>query len=183
MKKLIILLLAIPLLVAPMQAVAQVTKSTSLKAAVRGKSLTLVAPANVTMDPIDVSATETATSGTMTGIEVSDLRGKKTPLGWSLTMTATDFKTTESDVIPVSNLIVKAAIYKHLNGKDGGITVPGEVSVKDSDGDATSDAITLMNAAAGFGAGGFSVDPILQLTVPPYSVEGDYQSTVTITLL
>lgn len=183
MKKICGTLLVFSLLFAPFQANAQVVKSTSLVAAVKGKSLTLTAPASIAMGAIDVASEATETSGTMTGVTVEDLRGKKIPLGWSLTMTATDFKTIANDVIPVTQLKVDTSTYKFIKGKDGGISVPGIVSVADGNQDGTSDAISIMNASAGNGAGSFSVDPVIKLTIPAFSTAGDYQSTVTLTLL
>lgn len=183
MRKLYVIFVLAGLLLLPTRSYAQVVKSTELTAAVRAKALTLLAPASVTMSAIDVSPDPVDSTGTMTGVEAQDLRGKKTPLGWSLTMTAMDFKTADNDIIPVTQLTVTTNSYKFLNGKDGGISVSGAVTATDANNDGTSDAISILNAAAGSGAGSFQVDPTLKLNVPAYSVAGDYQSTVMLTLL
>lgn len=171
-------------LFAPSQvsAAARIQQSSVVNTSVKGKSLTLTAPASATMGAVDVAVTPTEATGTLAGIQVADLRGKKPPLGWSLTITATDFVSAGADKIPVTALKIGVAQYQFLAGTDGGIIVPGTISLLDSKNNGVSDAATLLNANSGFGAGQFSISPILKLLVPAFSVAGDYQSTLTLTL-
>lgn len=169
-------------LVLPFISYAQVLKSSKLTTSVKPNSLTLSAPASATMNPIDVSADEVETTGTMVGIEVTDLRGKKPPLGWSLTVTTTDFKSPDNDVIPLTRFKMLVNQYQFIGGIDGGISIPGTVAFADPNNDGISDAAALLIAKTGFGAGKFSISPILRLLVPAFTIAGDYQSTLVLTL-
>lgn len=168
--------------VLPFITYAQVIKSSKATTSIKPNSLTLSAPASASMNPIDVSADEVETTGTMTGIEITDLRGKKLPLGWSLTVTVTDFKSTDNDVIPLVKFKMLVNQYQFLGGIDGGITIPGTVAFADPNNDGVSDASSMLIAKSGFGAGKFSISPILKLLVPAFTIAGDYQSTIVLTL-
>lgn len=161
---------------------AAAVQSSKLVAPVKAGSLQLTVPGSSTISSIDVSATDLETTGIVNDIQVTDLRGKKTPLGWSLTVTATNFQTIDSDLIPIARFKMAVSQYKFINGADGGIVVPGTVSFIDGNNDGVSDAATLLFAKPGFGAGQFSISPILKLLVPAFTVAGDYQSTLTLTI-
>lgn len=169
-------------LVLPLISHAQIVKSSKATTSVKPNSLTLSAPASVSMNPIDVSADEIETTGTMAGIEITDLRGKKLPLGWSLTVTVTDFKSADNDTILLTKFKMLVNQYQFLGGIDGGITIPGTAAFVDSNNDGISDAASILIAKAGFGAGKFSISPILKLLVPAFTIAGDYQSTIVLTL-
>lgn len=166
------------------------------KVKVKAASLTISAPAQVDMGEITVDVEDQTVTGVISDIVVTDLRGKKTPLGWSATVTATEFleETDRTLKIPFTKMTLEvpspaqgaAAANSHFSVRAGD---PADITFfsttrgfPDADNDGTSDPISLMSAPSGHGAGRYSLSVVLKLLVPAFQPAGTYSAVLTETV-
>lgn len=155
---------------------------------VKGKGLTLSAPAAVDMGSIDVNVEDTILNGAFNGIVVTDLRGNKTPLGWSATITASEFADKDDPTlkIPFSQMNLTPGTNPHFQvvaGDPNGLTyINTAKQFTDGNGDGISDPLSLITAPAGKGAGQYSISVILKLVIPAFTPAGNYGMVLTSTV-
>lgn len=155
---------------------------------VKGKGLTLLAPVTVDMGSIDVNVADTTLNGEFNEMLVTDLRGNKTALGWSATMTATEFVEQGDPTlkIPFSNMSLTPGANPHFQvvaGDKNGITyLNATKQFTDGNGDGISDPLSLMSSQASNGAGQYSISVILKLIVPAFTPAGNYGMVLTSTV-
>ena len=92
----------------------------------------------------------------------------------SASYTLSDRWTVRVDTIPVTGFMVDPQTVSTISG-DSSNVLPGSIDTFT----ATNDAITLMNAEAGYGMGQYKVTPDLTLTVPANTYANTYTATVT----
>ena len=133
------------------------------------------------MGEITAATTVQSTTGTATGWIVKDARGNKTPAGWSLTISSTDFSDglATPAIIPITNnLKVTTQATAATSGSMTGITSNTTGTTLTS----TAAQATVATAASGSGQGEYTGNVALVLTVPANSYAADYTATLTFTL-
>lgn len=161
-----------------------VSRTTGIRARVNPGGLTLTAPATVSLPAITVSDEVQALNLTATNaieLLISDLRGDRPSLGWSVTMTVTPFST-DAYTIPITSYGVTIDRYTTMGGDSTGITLGRSTLFADSDLDGVSNPVALLTAAIGRGVGKYKVYIRPYLNVPAFSPAGDYSSTITETI-
>ncbi|MEK7524496.1 MAG: hypothetical protein AAB588_05725 [Patescibacteria group bacterium] len=165
------------------------------KVRVKPQGLSIGAPASVDMGEIPVDTMEQTVQGVINNIVVTDLRGNKAPLGWSATLTATDFiEDTDYqlkipmgrmslDIPSAAQLPAGQSYFRVLAGDGAGVTFfnTGR-AFSDANRDGISDPVSLMNALAGRGVGKFDISLLLKVNIPPFNPAGSYTSTLTETV-
>jgi hypothetical protein len=134
-----------------------------------GNGLAITAPTSTTLT--DKTAGSTSTTGTLSGVHVTDGRGALVAT-WSATVSSTDFvnQTDTSKTIPKANLtysVLPGAITTAL-GTGLPVFVPGVFGV-------SAPGVTY----AGVGSSDVSWDAGLNLTIPATAPVGTYAATIT----
>lgn len=172
------------------------TFGSTTKVKVKAVGLTISAPAQVDMGEISVDVQDQTVTGLISDIVVTDLRGKKTSLGWSATVTATEFleETDRALKIPFTRMTLEvpspaqsgAAANSHFAvsaGDAADVTFFAATrGFSDADNDGTSDPVSLMSAPASHGAGRYSLSVMLKLLVPAFQPAGSYSAVLTETV-
>lgn len=134
--------------------------------------------AEIQMSTVDVyfapPAGATSTGNLTTTIK--DHRG--TAVGWSQTASCTDFAS-GANVIPVSNLTLDPQTISPI-GNSSAIGVALGATHTFS---GPADIATIIQAGPGNGTGRFQSDSVLQLLVPKTTPIGNYNATMTITII
>ena len=142
---------------------------------IKGGSLVLTPSGDSSLTDVTLDGTDQATTGALAQLRVRDGRG--TGVGWSLTVSATDFEEINdpSKTIAATGFSVSAVNMVREAGSPSG-------SVTQNTG-ALSPPLTLMSAASPGGRGSYRAVPDLSLSVPAETFVGTYASTVTETVL
>lgn len=169
--------LALTLVIIVVTAIVAVGTAVAAKVTVniKGGSLVLTPSGDSSLTDVTLDGTDQSTTGALAQVRVRDGRG--TGVGWSLTLSATDFEEINdpSKTIAASGFSVSAVNMTREAGSPAG-------SVTQNAG-ALSPPLTMMNATAPGGRGSYRAIPDLSLLVPAETFVGTYASTVTQTLL
>lgn len=176
------------------QLVFAVSRRTPIRLRVQPQGLNITAPENIDVGAFSVAVDDTELETIINDIVVTDLRGNATPLGWSATLTATEFveSTNRNLKIDFSRMELVVPPAQHLPpGQRHFRVVGGDPSVTyfnaprrmaDADRDGVSDPVPLMSAAAGRGVGQYALSLLLKLTIPAFTPAGNYEAILTSTV-
>lgn len=153
--------------------------TTTLSAAINAGTLSISAPGSATMSAVNMDSVPdsgTTSTGTITGVKVSDHRGGAP--GWSATATCSNFSDGGTNTIAVTNLsITPGSVSAVGNSSLTGITAGSSHTFTGA-----SDPASMMSASAGNGRGRYTQDESLSLFVDVSVVPATYTATVTETV-
>lgn len=136
----------------------------------------------VTLTPLTLNGTEQTGTGSLNAVTVIDARG--TFPGWTLNgQLEGDFVNSGATIhntIPAGNLSAVPSVALSVASPASGVL--SEVSAGTSGALSATTASNLAHAAAGGGAGSFSIGAALSLDVPPFVASGTYTGVLDITL-
>jgi hypothetical protein len=98
-----------------------------------------------------------------------------TRVGWSVNISATDFKSGD-EIVPVNNLSVTNITVTKEAGDDGPVATDTPFAM------ALGSSPTVVGAAEGTGSGLYQVEVGTKLTIPANTTIGTYTSTITFNL-
>lgn len=141
-------------------------------------TLTISAPASVTMPSVTVGSTSQVSGPQAMGtIEVDDTRS--TTPGWTATAQLTSNFTDGGNTIALGNLVMTLGTPASVPGSfpSGTVTAGSNITFAN-----TTTNYTMMTAANANGHGGWTQDNNLTLTVPGWQPAGSYSATLTETV-
>jgi hypothetical protein len=139
--------------------------------------LTMTAPSTTTFQTRNTQTTSQTSCAAINPIQVTDSR--ITNPGWSLSATIDNFIAPAQQAnISVSNkLSMNPGNINIISGQSGTQQGIGKTVVS------TTDPVSIMYSGAGSGLGVYEIDLGLCLQLDPYTPAGNYQSTITYTLI
>ena len=156
--------------------------STGATVAVTGGNLSESGPTSVSATPVTLNGSDQTTSYSL-GLTVIDPRG--TGGGWNLTITSTTFTTGTHSLSTTASNINAAPTVTCTSGSTctnpttNGITYPLGVPAA-----ATAPTpVKFFNAAANTGMGGFTITPVVTVSIPANTFSGNYTSTVSVAIV
>ena len=141
--------------------------------------LTLSTPASISLSSLQVSTTDTTSSGVVPDITVIDSR-LGAP-GWTLSATVNNFVATDSSNFTISvagKLTNTPGTTLITNGNSTGVQ-PGNVKTVTS----TVDPAPILSTSSGNGTGNYKVETGIDLIVPPFVRASAYNSSYIFTLI
>jgi hypothetical protein len=174
-----------------MQASAQTNTTADQEITAPAAGLTITAPSSIAFGGFETNATGGSTSATFTagGTYVTDLRDG--PAGFSATVTTSDFISGSNSMayanlsLQVDDATYPAGAYSAQSSDLTGIVVPAAVlgtAAAFAGAGATSDPTSLLIGDTTQRIGQYNIDPLLNLTVPPFQPTGTYQATLQFTV-
>jgi hypothetical protein len=152
--------------------------SSTISTTLTAGTLQLIAPGTAALSSTNLDSIAnggTAATGTLSGVNVRDHRA--TAVGWSATMSCTNF-TNGGNTISVTKFTITPGTVSAV----GNSSLTGVAAGSQHTFTSTSDPATLMSASSGNGRGRFNQDTALSLLIEVATVPANYSSTCTETV-
>jgi len=149
---------------------------TTVTFTVNSGSLSVNAPASLSLSAANLALTAGSVTGTMTTNTITDTRGGLGLTGWTVTGSSTDFVTANNGgfTIPKASVSLSSGAATIVSGVP--VVVPSLTGVS------MGAPATILQATSATGSNQVTYTPTVAVTVPTNAVPGSYSGTITQTV-